>query len=280
MHHTYYQHRDTMTIKFYAPLWGNNLAFESFCKQVKEAGYQGVEMDLPQETKQKDLLLAILKDHDLELVGQYYQSFETDPKANLNSYEKYLRHLIAANPVLINCQTGKDYFALEENLPLFQVAERLSKDSGIPITHETHRGKCLYAAPVAKQYFESLPNLRICLDISHWCNVHESLLEDQKEIVDLAISRTDHIHSRVGHAEGPQVNDPRAPEWETALDAHLNWWGKVIELHRNSDRDLTICTEFGPYPYMPTFPYSEKPLANQWEINVYMMNLLKNRFHI
>lgn len=269
-----------MRIKFYAPLWGNTLTFENFCSNVKEAGYDGVEMDLPLETRERDQLLAILREYDLELIGQYYQSFEADPKENLNAYEKYLKHLIAAEPVLINCQTGKDYFDFEDNLPLFQLADRLSKDSGIPITHETHRGKCLYAAPVAKRYFESLPDLRICLDISHWCNVHESLLEDQSEIVNLAISRTDHIHSRVGHAEGPQVNDPRAPEWETALQAHLTWWGRVIDFHLKSNRDLTICTEFGPFPYMPTFPYSEKPLANQWEINVYMMELLKKRFQI
>lgn len=269
-----------MKIKFYAPLWGNTLPFELFCKNVKEAGYNGIEMDLPWESKLKNNLLDTLKDHDLELIGQYFQSFESDPIANLRSYEKYLKHLMGANPVLINCQTGKDYFDFEENLPLFQLADRLSKESGIPITHETHRGKCLYAAPVAKKYFENLPELRICLDISHWCNVHESLLEDQDEVVNLAISRTDHIHSRVGHAEGPQVNDPRAPEWETALNAHLNWWGKVVQMHKENNRDLTVNTEFGPFPYMPTLPFSEKPIANQWEINVFMMNLLKEKFNI
>lgn len=268
-----------MTIKFFAPLWGNTLSFELFCANVKEAGYDGVEMDLPLEKKQRDNLLAILKGHELELIGQYFQSFETKPKALLDAYERYLNHLLAAEPVLINCQTGKDYFDFEDNLPLFQLADRLSKESGIPITHETHRGKCLYSAPVAKKYFENLPDLRICLDISHWCNVHESLLEDQKEVVDLAISRTDHIHSRVGHAEGPQVNDPRATEWEEALSAHLNWWDKVVQLHKANNRDLTINTEFGPFPYMPTLPFSEIPLANQWDINVYMMNLLKDRYN-
>jgi hypothetical protein len=29
---------------------------------------------------------------------------------------------------------------------------------------------------------------------------------------------------------------------------------------------------------MPTVPYTQMPLANQWEINVYMMNLLKKRY--
>ncbi|MEX2567715.1 MAG: TIM barrel protein [Cyclobacteriaceae bacterium] len=267
-----------MIIKFYAPLWGNTRPFEEFCKNVKEAGYDGVEMELPWNAAEKDKLLDILKDFQLELIGQYYQSFEADPKENVKSYERYLRHLISADPVLINGQTGKDFFDFEGNLRHFKVAQELSDHSGIPITHETHRGKCLYSAPIAQNYLQRLPWLRICLDISHWCNVHESLLEDQKEAVELAISRTDHIHSRVGHPEGPQVNDPRAPEWAAALQAHLEWWDQVVQHHRKQENMLRITTEFGPFPYMPTVPYTQVPIANQWEINVYMMNLLKQRY--
>jgi hypothetical protein len=36
-----------MKIKFYAPEWGNILPFEFFCRNVKAAGYDGVEMALP-----------------------------------------------------------------------------------------------------------------------------------------------------------------------------------------------------------------------------------------
>ncbi|MEX2565112.1 MAG: sugar phosphate isomerase/epimerase [Cyclobacteriaceae bacterium] len=267
-----------MPIKFYTPLWGNTLPFEEFCKNVKEAGYDGVEMELPLDNPENEKVLNVLKDHDLELIGQYYQSFEADPMDNVKSYERYLRHLVAANPVLINCQTGKDFFDFEDNLRHFKIAKEISDSSAIPITHETHRGKCLYSAPIAQMYFQRIPELRICLDISHWCNVHESLLADQREAVDLAISRTDHIHSRVGHPEGPQVNDPRAPEWSDALQAHLEWWDRVVQLHRKEGSTLRITTEFGPFPYMPTVPYTQMPIANQWDINVYMMHLLKKRY--
>ncbi len=267
-----------MSIKFYAPLWGNTLPFKEFCKKVKEAGYDGVEMDLPLEEKEKKEVLNRLREFDLELIAQYYQSFEADPAANLTAYNRYLEHLLAAKPVAVNCQTGKDYFNFNENQAHFSLAQRLSEASGIPITHETHRGKCLYSAPVASTYFQQIPDLRICLDISHWCNVHESLLEDQKEAVDLALSRTDHIHSRVGFAEGPQVNDPRAPEWSDALQAHLGWWDRVVQRHRKQGTLLRITTEFGPFPYMPSLPHTQMPIANQWEINVYMLDLLKNRY--
>ncbi len=269
-----------MKIKFYAPEWGNTLPFDIFCQNVKAAGYDGVEMALTFEMGEKTAILDILKHNELELIGQYWQSFERNIEEHAKNYEKYLHNLIEANPVLINCQTGKDYFNFDQNKRLFDLANRLSNESGIKIIHETHRGKCLFAAHIAKSYLTKIPKLRICLDISHWCNVHESLLEDQQEAIDLAITHTDHIHSRVGHPEGPQVNDPRAAEWTKNLNTHLAWWDKVVSVHLQNDTDLTITTEFGPATYMPTLPFTQMPVANQWEINVFMLNLLKGRYHI
>ena len=126
--------------------------------------------------------------------------------------------------------------------------------------------------------FENFPDLRLTLDISHWCNVHESLLADQKETVSMALDRTDHIHARIGHAEGPQVNDPRAPEWEQVVKQHLEWWDKVVERKKQNGERMTILTEFGPPDYMPTMAYTKHPLSDQWAINVYMMHLLRKRY--
>lgn len=269
-----------MNVSFYAPQWGNALPFQTFCKNVKAAGYDGVEMSLPFDEKEKHQILADLADHDLKLIGQYWQSFEKNLSEHLMNYERYVRNLISANPVFINCQTGKDYFRFDQNKALFDLANQLSKESGISIIHETHRGKCLYAANIAEDYLTRIPDLRITLDISHWCNVHESMLEDQQEAVDLAIAHTAHIHSRVGHSEGPQVNDPRAPEWEEVLETHLKWWDKIAEIHRKNNTELTITTEFGPATYMPVLPYTQLPVGDQWEINVHMMHLLKKRYQV
>jgi hypothetical protein len=83
----------------------------------------------------------------------------------------------------------------------------------------------------------------------------------------------------VGYPEGPQVPDPAAPEWNEALQYHLNWWDKIIARKRAEANTLvTITPEFGPYPYMVHLPYSQKPIADQWANNVYMMNLLRERY--
>ena len=61
-------------------------------------------------------------------------------------------------------------------------------------------------------------------------------LADQPETVNLTLSRVDHIHARIGHPEGPQVNDPRAPEWEATVKAFW-WWDKVVKQKRKTASD-------------------------------------------
>jgi len=119
-----------MEIKFYAPHWGNTLPFNTFCRNVKDAGYVGVEMAVPFDQQERQTLLDTLHDYDLELIGQYWQSFESDLGEHGRNYEKYLRHLIAADPVFVNCQTGKDYFTFEQNRQLFAIAARVSAEIG------------------------------------------------------------------------------------------------------------------------------------------------------
>jgi sugar phosphate isomerase/epimerase len=272
--------QDKAKVQFFAPTWGNGLSLPDFCKRVKDAGYHGIETPLSFDSGERNYTMETAQKHGLLVIAQYYQSFDADPVKNLQNYEKHLRNMISAKPLKINTQTGKDYFTFEQNKPQFELATKLSKESGIPIVHETHRGKALFSAHNSKEYFQKLPEARITLDISHWCNVAESLLADQVESVALALGRADHIHSRVGHGEGPQVNDPRAPEWKSTVEAHLAWWDKIYAMHAKAGTTLTVTTEFGPATYMPVLPYTQQPVASQWDINVHMMNLLRERWKV
>jgi hypothetical protein len=134
---------------------------------------------------------------------------------------------------------------------------------------------------VAKHYFDFLPDLKICLDISHWCNVAETLLHDQPEAVETAIQHAHHIHSRVGFTEGPQIMDPRADENFAIVEQHILWWQQVVDLFKTKGQNtLTITPEFGAPPYLHLFPYTQQPIYNQWDVNVYMKDLLKERLVI
>jgi sugar phosphate isomerase/epimerase len=260
----------------FCPHWGNTLPFDRFCRKVRKAGYDGVEMDLPLERDRRDPLLQTLKDNGLLLIGQYWQSLEPAFRDNRKNYRRHLENLAEAQPLLINTQTGKDHFTLAQNLTLVRDAAAVSQASGIPVCHETHRGKFLYNIPVCVEAIREEPSMRLTLDASHWCTVHESLLHDQEAGLQRAIRATGHLHARVGHEEGPQVNDPRAPEWKAHVDRHFEWWDAVVARH--AGRTLTVTTEFGPAPYMPAAPRTLRPLADQWAVNTHMLSLFRQRY--
>lgn len=270
-----------MNILFFCPRWGSeNLPWNSFFSAVKEAGYDGVETGFPftLSAGEKEEIKHGLKRHGLIAIGQHWQTVEKDFPTHQETFKRHLYSLAELNPLFINSQTGKDYYTFEQNLSLMQTAADISRETGISILHETHRGKWSFAAHITQQYLRKSPAIRLTLDLSHWCSVAESLLEDQAEAVQLAIRHADHLHARVGFAEGPQVMDPRAPENESTLNAHLAWWDQWIALKKQSGAEaVTVTPEYGAPPYQQLMPYTQAAITNQWEINVWMKDLLQER---
>jgi len=257
--------------------WGFNGNAQVFCEKAKKEGYNGIEVWLPGDEKGRNEIAEAAMKNNLALAF-LYGGGDKDPEKHFKQFTEGIQSAVSYKPVYINCHSGKDYFTPEQIIPYFDYTIPLSTSTGIPIYHETHRGRSLYAAHVTRDYIKKKPGLRLTFDVSHWCNVHESLLGDQEETVAAVLERVDHIHARVGHSEGPQVNDPRAPEWDSAVKAHMGWWDTVAERKRKEGKRLTILTEFGPPDYLPTLPYTRQPVASQWDINVYMMNLLRKRY--
>ncbi|WP_316804248.1 sugar phosphate isomerase/epimerase [Pedobacter nototheniae] len=265
-------------LKIMAPYWGFNGSVTGFCKKAKQDGYDGIEILWSAEIAKE--LFAALKEYRLE-VGFLCRGDEPVFESHFATFKKVLNEAINNNlqkPLYINVHSGKDFFKYQENKKFIDFTILYAKQTGVAIYHETHRSRMLYSAPASRVYLEENPGLRLTLDISHWCNVSESLLEDQPETVNLAISRTDHVHSRVGHAEGPQVSDPRAPEWKPAVEAHFVWWDKIVAIKKQEGKMLTMLTEFGPPTYMPTLPFTNVPVSDQWAINVYMMQTWRKRY--
>lgn len=267
-------------LKVMATNWGFNGTLEEYGAQVKKEGYDGIEIWWPVDRKGQDELFNMLKKYNLE-VGFLTAGHESKYPEHFTTF-KAMINAAATNtiqkPLYINCHSGRDYFSYEQNKTLIDHTTLLAKQTGIKICHETHRSRMLFAAPVARHFIDTVPELRITFDVSHWCNVSETLLQDQQETIDLTLPRVDHIHARIGHPEGPQVNDPRAPEWQDALNAHLAWWDKVMEMKKQKGETMTVLTEFGPPDYMPTLPYTRQPLGDQWAINVHMMHLVRERY--
>jgi sugar phosphate isomerase/epimerase len=267
-----------MKITWICALWGmtgENLAANMWL--AKEAGFDGIETGVPADQKERENMRSLLKEMGLGLLAQQWTQ-GTGAAEHARSFEEQYRRGVQLSPLLVNSHTGRDIFTLKENLVIFEKAAALQKELGVPVAHEIHRGRVTFSAPSTMQLLDALPDVRLTADFSHWCCVHETLLEDQADKVQRAIGHTLHVHARVGHAEAPQVPDPRVQEWKPALEAHLRWWQAIVDTRKAAGAtSLTICPEFGPAPYMVTLPGTGRPIADLWEVNRFMKGFLTER---
>ncbi|GAB4014185.1 sugar phosphate isomerase/epimerase family protein [Spirosoma koreense] len=269
-----------MEIKILSPQWGHeHLPVNDFIDKIVEAGYDGVDTWFPADQKTKRRFLNSLEKKGLVFVAHQHEAAGDTFTEFQASFKRNLKACADALPVLINSHTGRDYFTPEQNLALVDIAAEISAQTNIPIVHETHRGRMGYSPQTMEYLFLERPELEITADFSHWVCVTESMLAHFKPILNEAISRTRHVHARVGFEQGPQVADPRAPEWAYALNQFLAWWDAIVEVNALKHRDLlTFTTEFGPVPYMPQVPFTGKPIASQFDINCFMKKLLTDRY--
>lgn len=264
-------------IKMYATRWGFQGTMDDFCRQVKAEGYDGVEDWIPNDRAKEEALFEALDKYNLSfaaLAGSGGNNFSE----HMESYAKNLKKALSKKPDFINCHAGRDFFPFAENKKLIDLAIRQSKSSGVPVYQETHRGRMLFASHICVPFIDSVPDLKLTLDISHWCAVAESLLGNQQGFIAKTLQRTEHVHARIGHAEGPQVSEPRAPEWNKEWEAHFGWWDAIVARKKAAGQRLTVTPEFGPPNYMWSTAYTQQPLADQWAINVHMMNTWKKRY--
>lgn len=261
-----------MKIKFFKSVWGMDPSapMESHLAAIKAAGYDGVECPVPDMEAAE--WLDLLEKHQLEAI---LMAFPTTAREATGA----IHHAAARKPLLINMHSGRDGMTFEEGCRFLEAALAAEEDAGVPVGHETHRGRLLYSPWVTTPYLEKFPSMKIVADFSHWCVVCESLLEDAREHIDLAGSRAIHIHGRVGYMEGPQVPDPSAPEYTTELETHEGWWDAIVARRGAAGEPFTTFDpEFGPPGYMHTLPHTNQPVADLWEVCLWMANRQRERW--
>lgn len=267
-----------MQIKYICTFWGSSqLSAKEFIHKALDAGYDGVEVNLPNN----EYFISELQETVTE-TGCVFIAQQWLPPANetVDEYRERmlasLKRLFALNPLFINSHTGKDFFSFEDNCSLLESCNMLSAETGVKIVHETHRGRFNFHTYSTLRYLEKFNDLTLNADFSHLCNVSESLLEDQEHVLEKIIPHCHYIHARVGFDQSAQVNYPFAPEWKTNLDRFVSWWQTIIDLAlARGEKEFYVCPEFGPFPYIQQLPFSKEETANQWNVNIEMMEYLK-----
>ena len=273
-----------MDIQYTCTFWGcENQTAKEFLANAIANGYDGVEINFPDDAEFVAEFIAELAHlrqtthpNFMFIAQQVLPNRKETVKAYTQRMTERLAFLIALKPDYINSHTGKDYYSFGENCTIIDAAEQLAKSAQIPIWHEIHRGRFSFHLKTLLDYLELFPKLKLIADFSHFCVVSESDLNDQHELLTQLYPHIQHIHARIGFEQSPQVNNPFAQEWKSYLERYTAWWNEVLEVQKKLDKHrLSITPEFGPFPYMPQEPFTQKPLANQWETNLQMKNYLQ-----
>lgn len=278
-----------MNLKLFKTLWGHEGPLNDAIHQAQAAGFHGLEGMVPYHPAERESFLETLAGSGLELIaeistctdpGLYVPQPGKSPREHLASLEDGIVRSIEAKPRFINTMAGSDSWNADEAFEFFSGVLELERTHRIAISCETHRGRYTYSPWLTRDLLKQLPDLKITCDFSHWCVVSERLiLDEDPTILELLAGHVYHIHSRVGYAQGPQVPDPRAPEYAAVLASHERWWDTLWDgMDRRGVGITTMTPEFGPDGYLQCQPFTRLPVADLWTINQWTAHRQLNRF--
>ncbi|WP_028608738.1 sugar phosphate isomerase/epimerase family protein [Paenibacillus harenae] len=254
-----------MKLNLIKALWGLEGTYEEQLSRIAAAGYNGIEGPMP-SPENESLFRSLLERYEFAYIPQIFTQND-----HISSFAEQAERAAAFEPLLIVSHSARDCMTEQEQDRFFEEALAVEQRLGIPVGHETHRQRAMFTPWTTARLLRKFPSLHITADFSHWMNVCESHLDDQEDAIALAISRTIHIHGRVGYPEGPQVSHPAAPEYKTELSLFMGWWRRMLEHQQSQGKtEATFTAEFGPPGYMPTIPYTNEPVADLWEVNQWM----------
>jgi sugar phosphate isomerase/epimerase len=259
-------------------LWGVTTPYSLAFKKFKEEGYTAIEASLIYLQESKETFFSLLHELDLRWIPMIFTQGKSVAE-HIDSFATQVKEVTQYNPLLINAHSGRDAFTRLEAETFYKDALKIEQHYAIPIAHETHRGRVFYNPWITQDILVQFPELKLCCDFSHWVTVCERLIDDEVDILQLCADRCLHIHARVGYEQGPQVPDPRAPEYQNQLEAHERWWNMIWDAQQKAGRSYSTMTpEFGPEPYMPMLPYTNKPVSSLEDICYWQMQRQKENF--
>lgn len=268
-----------MKLKLFKTLWGFSGNYQDAIQQALTAGMNGIEGPAAEDAKLRLELKQRLEDQGMDYIaeittaGTYVPDRQATLQQHIDSFKTKLNASLELNPLFITCLGGCDAWPESQSLDFFQQAMELAKDNNITVSFETHRGRSLFNPWVTQRIVEQIPAIKLTCDFSHWCVVCERLIDTEIDVIKQIANNAHHIHARIGYDQGPQVPNPAAPEYATALQAHQGWWEIIWDAQRQRDYQVSTMTpEFGPDGYLHEAPFTREPVADLWELNTWMAN--------
>ena len=274
-----------MQLKLFKTPWGFDGDYVGAVAAAAAAGFDGIEGPAPEDADERRRFRRALVTHGLDYIaeictaGGYVPDRHASPAEHLASLGQRLARSRELDPRFVTSLAGCDAWTESQSIDFLASAMALAADLELPISFETHRSRSLFNPWTTHRIAMALPDMQLTVDFSHWCVVCERLMDTELDVIEAIAPQVRHIHARVGYDQGPQVPHPAAPEYAEALQSHQRWWAIVWRAMQARGFEVTTMTpEFGPDGYLHHLPFSQEPVADLDELNLWMAETERTHF--
>ncbi|MEO0620131.1 MAG: sugar phosphate isomerase/epimerase [Pseudomonadota bacterium] len=255
----------------YQSLWAMELrrpdgferSVEENFERVADAGYHGMAIDLG-VTALEDAraLRPHFARHNL---GCMINAFPT----TIEGLRPVLRMARDFDAAFVNVIGQVMPLAVDDMVPVIEAWMEMSEAEGMPIQFETHRNCITNDLFATLLLMESLPQMPICADLSHYLVDREfwfPISAQDNALIERVLARADSFQGRVASREQIQVqiSFPQHQKW---FDQFAAWWETGIRFWRArkpADATCIFLCELGPAEYAITGPDGYE-LSDRWE---------------
>ncbi len=230
---------------------------------IAEAGFTGIFGALPEHGEEP--LWRNLLERNRFTFG--LESFPATGEQLVELLEKASDY-----PVLyVNAQVPNAFCVGKEAITRLDTLQRVAERYNLPLFIETHRGRITQDLLRTVQYVQTLPNLRLTIDLSHYVLAGEMYdFEHIDPYFDELLQRTSSFHGRITNAQQIQINVGQEAD-HPMVEHFARWWerGMSYWLEQASPGDiLPFVCEIGHHymvtdNYLPAYSWLEH--FDRWE---------------
>lgn len=220
-------------------------------EMVRDAGFDGVAMDVQADLDYATTVNAFLRAHGMSCMSETYP----DSLDQLATVIDRVARLEATDH--INVLPGPRPYTVAECVPFLEGVRRLAEDATVPVYVETHRNFMTTDLFFTLQLLDCFPDLKLTADLSHYVVGREfawPIDQHNRALMHRILDNAWALHGRVASREQVQIqiSFPHHKEW---LDLFMGWWEYGIREWRKrapADATLTFTCELGPPEYAIT----------------------------
>lgn len=258
-------------LEVYQSLWamerrhpdGVEASAEENCSRIATAGFDGICIDPGVSEIDKSFArLPLYQEHSL---GVMVNAFPY----KVGELKPILEMAKAMDACMVNVIGGVMPVNVAGAIPVLYRWMDDAEDVGVPLLIETHRDGILNDLYYTLEVIDSLPELRLCADLSHFVVDREfgvPLSDRDSGFIRRILERSDCFQGRIANREQVQIqiDFPQHQEW---VNIFRSWWKQGMRLWRArnpEDATLRFLCELGPPSYAITDAKGDE-LSDRWQ---------------